>query len=138
MTFKTKSILKWTPSIVVAFFVMMSASFKLAGFVPLVKQFMEMGLVQYLKAFGLMELTFMALFLHPRTIKIGCLLLTAYFGGALAVELAIGDFIAGPLVILVIIWIAAYQRKPDIFRNGLIKERTSPQPHYSMPVSSTQ
>jgi len=56
-----------------------------------------------------------ALFLYPRTIRIGFLLLTAYFGGAIAVEITHGTFIV-PAIILTLIWIAAYLRKPDIFK----------------------
>jgi hypothetical protein len=47
--------------------------------------------------------------------RIGFLLLTAYFGGAIATEITHGGFIA-PIAILTIVWIAAYLRKPEIFK----------------------
>ncbi|MBE7174270.1 MAG: DoxX family protein [Williamsia sp.] len=115
MNNKTKNILRWAPSGLVAFALIGSASSKLSGVQPLIEHFTQIGLVSFVKGFAILELLFLGLFLFPRTIKMGLLLLTAYFGGAIAVELPYGLFMAGPLAILSLVWIAAYLRNPSVF-----------------------
>src|SRR6266496_3450285 len=78
MNDKTKNILRWLPSFVIATQLTVSAVLKFTSFPFLVQSFTEIGLVQYLKIFGSMEILLAALFLYPRTMKIGFLLLTAY------------------------------------------------------------
>jgi hypothetical protein len=48
--------------------------------------------------------------------KLGFLLLTAYFCGAMAVELSHGNIFIFPAIILTLIWIAAFLRDPSIFK----------------------
>jgi hypothetical protein len=115
MSNKTKNILKWIPSVLIALQLTVSAILKLTGFPFIVQAFTELGLSHYLPVFGCAEITLAALFLYPRTVRIGFLLLTAYFGGAIATEMAHGAPIA-PVVILTLVWIGAYLRKPEIFR----------------------
>jgi hypothetical protein len=117
MNNKTKNILRWLPSIVIALQLTISAILKFTGFPFIVQSLKEMGLAEYVKIFGGAELLFAILFLYPRTMKIGFLLLTSYFGGAIAVEISHGAFVA-PVIILTVIWIAAYTRKPEIFREN--------------------
>ncbi len=115
MSNKTKNLLKWILSVLVAFQLTVSAILKFTGFPFLVQAFTVLGLANYLAVFGLAEITLAILFLYPPTMRIGFLLLTAYFGGAIATEMTHGGSIV-PVVILTIIWIAAYLRKPEIFR----------------------
>lgn len=115
MNNKTKNILRWAPSGLVAFALTGSASSKLSGVQPLIEHFTQMGLVHYVKGFAAMELVFLGLFLFPRTMKVGLLLLTAYFGGAIAVELPYGQFMVAPVVLLSLVWIAAYLRNKFLF-----------------------
>ena len=128
---KTKKILRWLPSFIIAVQFTVSAILKFINFPFLVQSFSEMGLVQYLKAFACAELILALLFLHPRTMRIGFLLLTAYFGGAIAVEIPRGTFIV-PSLILTTIWIAAYLRNPAIFKEKENKnEKLTPSKTYS-------
>ena len=115
MSNKTKNILKLTPSVVIALAITVSAASKFSGLPALVQSFTERGLIQYLNVFATMELLFVALFLNPRTMKIGLLLLTAYFGGAIATELSYRNAMIAPAVILSMLWVAAYLRNPGIF-----------------------
>ena len=115
MNNKTKRILKWTPSFVLTLILAMSATFKLTAQQPIVEHYTELGMQQYLNFLGIAELFFVTLFMLPRTMKIGFLLLTAYFGGAVAVEVAHQGFFIAPLIILMFIWTSAYVRKPEIF-----------------------
>ena len=73
------------------------------------------GLLRYLQILGMTELLFVVLFLWPRSMQIGFLLLTGYFGGAMAVEMANGNFFLIPGIILAIVWIAAYLRDASLF-----------------------
>jgi hypothetical protein len=115
MSNKTKNILKWIPSVLVALQLTVSAILKFISFPFLVQAFTEIGLVNYLAVFGCAEITLAILFLYSRTMRIGFLLITAYFGGAIATEMSHGGFIA-PVVILTLVWIGAYLRKPELFR----------------------
>jgi hypothetical protein len=55
-------------------------------------------------------------FMKLATMRIGLLLLTAYFGGAMAVELSHGPNFMLPAAILSTVWIGAYLRDPYLFR----------------------
>ena len=132
MSNKIKSTLRWLPSFIIACQLSVSAILKFTGFSFLVQSFSEMGLAQYLKVFGCAELLLASLFLYPRTMRIGFLLLTAYFGGAIAVEISHGTFIV-PSLILTLIWIAAYLRNPAIFREKQNKpEKVTTSKNYSV------
>ena len=63
---------------------------------------------------GLMEIGFAALFIYPKTMKLGFILLSCYFAGALATEITHGSPLNAFLP-LVLIWIAAFLRDRTIF-----------------------
>ena len=89
--------------------------------------FVELGVDDYLSLLGLAEIVFGFLFLFPSTTRIGLLLLTAYFGGAIAMEIPY-NMVAGPMVPLILIWIAAFTRHPATFierKTGLGKAASS-------------
>ena len=113
---RTKQILKWTPSVFAGIIITLGAFMKLAVAAPLVEIYSKIGLLPYLRILGLTEILFVALFLWPRTMKMGFFLLTGYFGGAMAVEWSHGNFFVVPGTILSIIWIAAYLRDSSLFR----------------------
>jgi hypothetical protein len=77
--------------------------------------FITMGLsVTLVKIFGVAEVMFSLLFAYPRTSKIGLLLLTGYFGGAIAAEIPFHQVMA-PVMPLALVWIAAFVREPSNF-----------------------
>lgn len=123
---KTKNILTWIPSVLAAIIVTMSACMKLAGLPQLVEMYSRMGISGYMKILGAAELLFIILFLIRRTLKPGFLLLTAYFGGAIAVEFSHGNIFVFPALILTIIWIAAFLRDASIFRSFQKQSQTFP------------
>jgi hypothetical protein len=90
---------------------------KLASMPELVEIYSRTGILEYIKILGVAELLFIAAFLIRRTMKVGFLLLTSYYGGAMAVELSHGNIFIFPAVILTIIWIAAFLRDPSIFKS---------------------
>jgi hypothetical protein len=114
---KIKKILKWIPSSLAAIFITISACMKLASLPQLLEIYARIGILEYMKILGAIELLFVAMFLIGRTMRIGFLFLTAYYGGAIAVELSHGNIFIFPAVILTIIWIAAFLRDPSIFKS---------------------
>ena len=115
MNNNTKTILRWTPSTIITLLLLLSGSSKISGQSPMTAHFAQMQLDSYIALFGFMEIAFALCFIFQRTMKAGLLLLTAYFGGAMAVELPYGAYILAPLVLLALIWIAAFIRRKDIF-----------------------
>jgi hypothetical protein len=111
----TKEKLKWIPSILVAMVISMGAAMKLAAAPQLVEIYSKIGLMPYMRLLGTSELLLTGLFLYPRSMKIGLLLLTGYFGGAMAVELSHGSIFIFPAAILSVVWIGAYMRNPVLF-----------------------
>ncbi len=66
-------------------------------------------------ALGLMEMVFIILFAFPKTMRIGFLLISCYFAGAMATELSHDGSILNPLIPLVLIWITAFLRDRSLF-----------------------
>jgi hypothetical protein len=62
-----------------------------------------------------MEMTFALLFVFPKTMRIGFILLSCYFAGAMATELSHDGSIFNPAIPLALIWITAYLRDNSIF-----------------------
>jgi hypothetical protein len=89
----------------------------------LVDVFSKSGMLPYMKGLGITELLFVSLFLWPRSLRIGFFLLTAYFGGAMAVELSQHIFFIMPAVILAMVWLAAWLRDASLF-SAVHKQQT--------------
>ena len=115
MKSKTNKIIKWAPSILVALIVGAGSVMKLTAQPQLVEVFTKTGLLIYMKLLGAAELIFISLFLWPPTLRIGFFLLTAYFGGAMAVELSQHIFFIIPAAILAFVWGAALLRDNSLF-----------------------
>jgi hypothetical protein len=114
---KTQNVIAWTLSVLAALLIISSGVFKLAGGQEVVDGLTKMGLASYIFLFGIMEIVFALLFLYPKTIKIGFILISCYFAGALATDLSHGGNIIPPFVILSLVWIASFLRNQNIFFN---------------------
>jgi hypothetical protein len=114
---KTKNILKWSSTALVALIIGFSACMKLIAIPPLVEMYSRIGLLEYMRTLGATELVLMIIFLYKRTMNFGFLLLTAWFGGAMAVELSHGNVFIFPAIILILLWMAAFLRNPSIFKS---------------------
>ena len=125
MKSKTNKILKWTPSIIVTLVIVAGAFMKLSAQPQLVEVFSKTGLLPYMKLLGVAELVFVTLFLWSRTLRIGFFLLTAYFGGAMAIELSQHIFFIMPAAILVFVWLAAFLRDNSLFSVTNKTQKTS-------------
>src|SRR6187549_1301917 len=115
MKSKTRKFLKWMPSTLAALVIVSGSIMKLTAQPQLVEVFSRSGMLPYLKALGITEILFVSLFLWPPSLRIGFFLLTAYFGGAMAVELSQHIFFIMPAVILALVWLAAWLRDNSLF-----------------------
>ncbi len=64
---------------------------------------------------GLMEMSFAILFVFPKTLRIGFILLCCYFAGAMATELSHDGSMLNPGIPLTLVWITAFLRDRDLF-----------------------
>jgi len=112
---KAKTVATRIFTALVTLILIMSAASKIAFVPQLVDIFSKIGLLSYIKILGITELLFLSIFLWRNTRKLGLLLLTGYFGGAMAVEMSHGTFFIAPAAILALIWITAYLYDEKIF-----------------------
>ncbi|MBO9675620.1 MAG: DoxX family protein [Sphingobacteriaceae bacterium] len=64
---------------------------------------------------GLMEMAFAVLFIFPKTMRIGFILLCCYFSGAMATELSHDGAMLNPAVPLALVWVTAFLRDRELF-----------------------
>ncbi|MEN1680594.1 MAG: DoxX family protein [Planctomycetota bacterium] len=69
---------------------------------------------QVMRNIGVVELVIAVLLVLPRTGLWGALLLTAYFGGATASHVRIGDQFFVPIVMATVMWIGVLLRLPGL------------------------
>lgn len=108
-------ILTWAVTGIASAMVIMSGAMKLIGGEQIVTALTKAGVQDYITVLGLMEISFAALFLYPKTMKVGFLLLTCYFAGAIATDLSHGNPMIGAVIILTLVWIAAFLRDRMLF-----------------------
>ena len=87
---------------------------KLSQAQALVDAFSKSGLGNYLSLIGVIELVSVVLLWVPKTSKIGFLLLCAYLGGAISIELSGGQFPMAA-VILAVLWTGFYLKNRTVF-----------------------
>ena len=89
-------------------------------FIPYIAiKFEVLGIAAYGRLFGLVELMAFLLYLHPRTLGLGFVLLCSYFGGAIATDLHAPQYLYQPVIVLTLVFITTYLRKPSIFSDKL-------------------
>lgn len=114
---KAKKIATIVVTVLASLLPVLSGIMKLTKSPEIVETLTKVGVADYLVPLGLMEIGFTALFVYPKTMKIGFILLTCYFAGALATELSHGTPFNAALP-LALIWIAAFLRDATIFLPG--------------------
>jgi len=75
----------------------------------------HMKLADWRIVIALGEIISAFLFLFPKTKKYGTLLLSSYMGGAIIIHMTDGMSIFMPSAVLVLVWIVAYLRNPELF-----------------------
>jgi hypothetical protein len=111
---KVKKIITIVFTVLASLMVAFSGVMKLMRSEEIITTLSKVGVGDYITALGMMEIGFTALFIYPKTMKIGFILLTCYFAGALATELSHGTPFNAVLP-MALIWIAAFLRDPSIF-----------------------
>ena len=112
---KAKKIATIAVTSLATFMVVLSGVFKLVGSEQVVTTLNKVGVGSYVTILGVMEIAFAALFLYSKTMRIGFVLLSCYFAGAIATELSHGGPIVNAAMPLTLVWIAAFLRDRSIF-----------------------
>jgi len=100
----------WIPALLIA----MSGVMKLTGNPKILETMTALGVGRYVRWLGLMELAFAALFVVPATFKLGFVLASCYFGGAIATELSHDALKVNPFIPIVLLWVGAFIRDRSI------------------------
>jgi hypothetical protein len=115
MSEKTKKIIYWILTGLVAFVFVGSAIGKFTADAKALEMAKAMGLdANTYKLLAIIELVSVLLFIIPRTGIIGTLLLVAYMGGAIATHLQHDQSILAPCVIQSFLWAVAFYRFPEL------------------------
>src|SRR5215813_12964312 len=101
----------WIPAVLIA----LSGVMKLAGNPHILEGMTALGVRPYVRMLGVMELVFAALFVVPATFKLGFILASCYFAGAIATELSHDALKMNPFIPIVLLWIGAFIRDRSIF-----------------------
>jgi len=101
----------WIPALLIALLCLL----KLSGNPNVAEEMSKLGVGRYLRLLGVMEIAFAALFVVPATMKLGFILASCYFAGAIATELSHDVLKANPFVPIVLLWIGAFIRDRSIF-----------------------
>lgn len=112
---KAKKIITIAITVFAAAMPIMSGVMKLMKGPEVVEKLTAFGVGEYLDYLGIMEIVFAGLFIYPKTMKLGFILLSCYFAGAMATDLSHGSSFFNAMIPLVLIWIAAFLRDPGIF-----------------------
>ncbi|GAB3833618.1 DoxX family protein [Hymenobacter jeollabukensis] len=115
MTVNKKTLVTGLVTAVPALMITASGIMKLLGSAEIRDAMSKAGAAELRVPLGLMELAFTALFIFPRTMKLGLLLLTSYFAGAIATDLTHGKSPGPAVMILTLVWIAAFVRDRSAF-----------------------
>jgi len=115
MSTKTRNIIGWCLTGLLALLFLWSAYGKFFGGPELEQQTAAMGIsVNALHIMGIVELLSIVLFIIPRTGVLGTLLLVAYMGGAIATHLEHAQPLMMPVIISIVLWVTAAIRFPEL------------------------
>jgi len=115
MQTKTKKIINIIAAVIPALMVLLSGVIKLSGVKEMVDKLTAMGVGPYIPLLGVMEITFAILFIIPKTMRLGFVLLSCYFAGAIATDLSHGGSIVNALIPLSLVWIGMFVRDKSAF-----------------------
>ena len=108
----TRQKIGWVLTIVFALFItFMSATNKLTGNPETVEQFANHGLDGWLLVIGIGEVSSLILFLFPQTMRLGLVLFSSYFGGAIMFHMSRSEDFTMPAAFLILVWIIASIRQ---------------------------
>jgi hypothetical protein len=114
MNEKTKNIVYWGLTGLVAFVFIGSGLVKLSGGEQAATMAAGLGGKSHVQFLGILELAIAALWLVPRTGVLAALLAVAYLGGAMAVHFISSQPIMVPLVLQILVWLVSIYRFPEL------------------------
>ena len=115
MTAKTKNIINWVLTGLVALEFLVSASGKIMGDVTTLKMAESFGIsATAFKTIGIVEVIAALLFIYPRTGVLGAFILIAFMGGAIATHVEHNQPFVPQLVISAFLWIVTVVRFPEL------------------------
>lgn len=88
-----------------------------------VEQMDKLGFQEELLLLAGIEILALLLYVLPKTFNLGFFLLTAYYGGAIAVNLNSPLDTIPAIVFLAFIWILSFIRRPKLFLPDLVKNK---------------
>ena len=111
---KVATVIGWVFSVLVALMLTMSATMKLRRPPEVVENFVgKMGYPEStLSALAITEITCLVLYLVPQTAVLGAVLLTGYFGGAVATHVRVQEGFAPAVIAGVFVWLGLFLRDP--------------------------
>ncbi|MES2655130.1 MAG: DoxX family protein [Bacteroidota bacterium] len=114
MTNKTTRIIAIVLMAIPSLMLVMSGVMKLMASPQIVDSLGKIGLGSYITLLGIIEILAVALFIYPKTSRIGFLLLCCYLGGALSIELASGH---PPMAaaFLTLLWVSVFLSNKAMF-----------------------
>ena len=115
MSIKLKRITGITVTAIAAAMVILSGIMKLTGSKMVVDKLSAVGVGPYIPVLGAMEIFFSVLFIFRKTARLGFVLLSCYFAGALATDLSHGLPLLNAFIPLSLVWIAEIVRDIEIF-----------------------
>ena len=108
----------WTGRIISGFivlFMLFDGGAKVVRFAPYVEGTVKAGYADSLVVpLGIVGLVCTILYAIPQTSILGAILLTAYYGGATATHVRLGQPFYFPIVFGVLVWIAMFLREPRL------------------------
>ena len=108
----------WTGRIISGFivlFMLFDGGAKVVRFAPYVEGTVKAGFADSLVVpLGIVGLVCTILYAIPQTSILGAILLTAYYGGATATHVRLGQPFYFPIVFGVLVWIAMFLREPRL------------------------
>ena len=112
----------WTGRIIsglIAAFMIFDGAIHLTTSAPVVEAFHRLGFpIQLGVVLSVIEFVCVALYVCPRTAVLGAILQTGYFGGAVAINLRVGDPLFAetlfPVYFGILLWLGLYLRNPAL------------------------
>ncbi|MFL9833659.1 DoxX family protein [Chryseobacterium terrae] len=80
-----------------------------------VEGMIKLNLLNATTPLGVIEIIYIILFAYPKTMRIGFILISCYFAGAMATELSHDGSMINPAIPLILIWITMLLRDPSFF-----------------------
>jgi uncharacterized membrane protein YphA (DoxX/SURF4 family) len=115
MTSKSKNIINWVLTVIIALIFISSGSGKIIGEANAIKMAESFGIsAAAFKIIGFIELIAVLLFIFPRTGILGAFTLIAFMGGAIATHLEHNQPFMPQLIISAFLWIVTVVRFPEL------------------------